>query len=434
MTRNLLTLAVLLIAFEAFAAEPVNLCEESRPGDCSRYQMELSLNGKMFIQQEGRRDPIPLEARARHRFLERTLTVDAGQIRRAVRHYEEARVKTLAGTDGSERVLSPERRLIAVDRRPEGSSCTCPLGLLTREELETVAGHFPPHALPGLLPGKPVAIGDRWTVDGATTQAACLFDGLSKNELTGKLVAVENGRARFVLEGVAEGMEAGAPVKLTITAEGSFDIASQRVITLIWKQKDERGEGPISPASEVEATITLTRETLSVAAAELSDTVISTLPREPDTTLRYLDPRGDYRFDYSRDWHITGETDSHLILRLLNGHELLAQATLMRWKPTLPNQRTGAAEFRQKIAEIPGWAEKSMLEEGEIPVDQGRRLLHHVALGEVEGRPVVQGFHLLSGPQGQQLSATIVMKPEKVKAVAPRDRALVTAILFLEKK
>lgn len=432
-TRIALTILAAALASAAFAAESVNLTEEAKTGDCSSYTLELRLSGQMFISQEGRKDPIALDALARHRFFERTLTVDAGQVRRAVRSYSEARVKSAAGTDASDRSLTAEHRLILVERKANGPLCTSPAGPLAREELEIVAGHFPPHALPGLLPGKPVTLGDRWTIDDAAAQAACLFDSISKNELTGKLAAVEGGKATFTIEGAAEGIESGSPVKLTITAEGSFDIAAQRITALVWKQKDVRAEGPISPASAVDATITLMRETHAGPPPELADAVVAALPREADATLRYSDPRGEYRFDYPRTWHITGETDTHLILRLLDGHELLAQATLTRWKPAGATQPTNAEEFRQRIAAIPGWVEKSLIEETERP-RKGRQLLRRVVNGEIEGRPVVQSFHLISETQGRQVAATFVMKPEKVKAVGSQDLDLAEAIQFLEKK
>ena len=70
------------------------------------------------------------------------------------------------------------------------------------------------------------------------------------------------------------------------------------------------------------------------------------------------------------------------------------------------------------------------MEDGEAPIDGGRWLYRVVAEGRMEETPVVQAFHLLAGPQGQQVVITFAMKPEKVKAVGARDLGFVNAIEF----
>src|SRR5262249_26029964 len=131
---------------------------------------------------------------------------------------------------------------------------------LTRDELDLVTEHFNPQCLPGLLPGKAVSVGDTWLVPDGAVQAACLFDAVGKAQLAGKLTAVRDGLATFTIDGTAEGIENGAKVSVTVSAAGTFDVASGRVTRLTWKQKDDRAQGPINPESQVEATVTLKRE------------------------------------------------------------------------------------------------------------------------------------------------------------------------------
>lgn len=415
-------------------AQTVNLTEETYPGDCSKYQLDLALNGNLILNQEGQKETLRLEARARHQFTERTLSVEGALPRKSARHYDQAEARVATGPNALDRSLAADHRLIVVDRRPDGVQSFCSAGPLTREELDTVAEHFHPHALPGLLPGKPVKVGDTWNVDAAAVQAACLFDGIVKHELTGKLVSADKGRAAFTIEGTAEGIETSAPVKLTVSATGIFDLNSKRIIELNWKQKDERGDGPVSPASAVEATIRLRREVIGFAPAELSDAVVRGLPREAVTDLRYTDPKGEFQFVYSRNWHITGQTDSALVLRLIDRGELIAQVTLTRWRKADEGKHATPDEFKKMVSELPGWAAKEIIEDSEVRVDGGRWLYRLAANGEVNGLPVMQVFHLLAGPQGHQLAATVAMKPEKMKVVGPRDLALVKAIEFTAKK
>jgi hypothetical protein len=266
-------------------------------------------------------------------------------------------------------------------------------------------------------------------VGNAAAQSACLFDGLVKNALTGKLTSVADGLAAFAITGTAEGIENGAKVALGVTATGKFHIASARVVELVWKQTDEREQGPASPASRLEAIAVLKREALAEEPKELREA--GTIPAEPPVNaglLRFADPKGRYQFNYPRDWHITGQTDDHLILRLLDRGELISQATITAWKKAEPGQHATVEEFKKAVGDSPGWAPTRDLEEGEIPVDGGRWLYRLAAEGKMENQPAVQTFHMLAGPQGDQVAVTFAMRPEKLKALATRDVSFVKAI------
>ena len=91
--------------------------------------------------------------------------------------------------------------------------------------------------------------------------------------------------------------------------------------------------------------------------------------RVPDllTQLRYTDPAGRYRFVHARDWHVVGRTPDHLILRLLDKGEFVAQATVTTWKKAEPGRHVEPDDFKKAIAQLPGWAPEEMLADGPIP-------------------------------------------------------------------
>jgi hypothetical protein len=415
-------------------AQTVNLTEAAAPGDCSRYTVELALTGNLLVTQDNGRQPIRLEAKARHRFTERTLAVEHNLPVKSARHYDEAVASAVVGGDKFDRTLAADRRLVVAQMTAEGAHCYCPAGPVTRDELDLVTEHFNPQCLPGLLPGREVKPGDVWDIGNPAVQAACLFDGLIANKLAGKLVEVKDGLAVFAIQGTAEGIEQGAKVSLNVTATGKFDPASKRVVELVWKQKDEREQGPVNPASQVEATVTLRREPFPAPPAELADAALAGVPRgDPPaflTHLRYADPKGRYQFVYPRDWHVTGQTDPHLVLRLIDRGEFVAQATVTVWKKADPGKHTPVEEFKKAVAESPGWVAVRVLEDGEQPTDGGRWLYRLCAEGRMGELPVVQSFHLLAGPQGDQVVVTLAMRPEKLRAVGTRDVGLVNAIEF----
>jgi hypothetical protein len=148
------------------------------------------------------------------------------------------------------------------------------------------------------------------------------------------------------------------------------------------------------------------------------------------TALKYADPKGRYSLVYPRDWHITGQTDQHLILRLLDRGEFVAQAAVVAWKKADAGKHTPADEFKKAVNGTPGWAASRLLEDAETASPDGRWLYRIVAEGKMDDLPVVQSFHLLAGPQGDQAAVTFAMKPDKVKAVGTRDRELVNALAF----
>jgi hypothetical protein len=426
-----------LVASAPFASAQVTLAEAPAAGECFRYGLELQLAGRMTISQEGMKQTIRLEAKARHAFAERTLAVADGLPSRSARHYQDAVASAVVDIEKIGRALPDDRRLVVAVRTSVGTSCFSPAGPLTRDELDLVTEHFNPQCLAGLLPGKAVSVGDTWAVDPAAAQAACAFDGLVKNALTGKLTATADGKATFTIEGTAEGIEHGAKVTLTVNATGTFDLAAKRITELTWKQKDEREQGPVAPASQVEATVTLKRQPLAEAPKELADAALADVPKGEVPAsmklLRHADPKGRYALVYPRDWHITGLTDQHLILRLLDRGEFIAQATVMHWKKAEPGKHTPADEFKKAANATPGWSAGRVLEDAETAAPDGRWLYRVVAEGKMDDLPVVQSFSIVAGPQGDQAALTVSMKPQKAKAVGARDRELLNAITFPRK-
>ena len=433
MPRRLAALLLAAAASPVFA-QPVPLAEPVVPGECAKYSIELAVSGNLFVTQEKGREAVKLEARARHVFVERTLAADAGLPLKTARHYETATATAVVGGERVERTLSPDRALIVARRDPSGPFCFAPAGPLTRDELDLVTEHFNPHCLPGLLPGKDVGVNDTWPVNDAAAQAACQFHRLARNGLTGKLTAVAGGLATFTVEGTAEGFENGGKVTLTVAATGTFDAARRRVVGLTWKQSDDRGASPVGPASKVEATVVLRREAPAAEPPALADAALGGVPKGDVpaalAALRHADPKGRYTLRYARDWHVTGETDSHLVLRLLDGGTFAAQATVSVWPPLPAGRRPAPDEFKKAVSGAKGWTATKVLDDREVPAGDGRWLYRFVAEGTLDGERVVQGFHLLAGPKGEQVVVVFTTHPGRAAAPADRDLALVRAVEF----
>ena len=420
-------------------AQSVKLGEELQPGEYHRYDLELSVNGKLKIDRNGKPDTLPLQAEASHRFVERIEAADArGGAGKVIRHYEKAKSNSVVAGEKSSRELAGDRRLTFAGRTETGTLHYSPQGPLFREELELIAEHFDTMVLAGLLPNKAIKPGETWAVAGEATQHACQFDGITKNELAGTLVSVDGGIAKFTIAGAAEGVEAGAATKTTVKASGVFDVKSNRITELNWEQTDERAQGPASPAAEVTATVVLKRAILSEEPKELTAAVREKIPagKVPAelTLLRYADVDGKYSFTYPREWVIVGRTNEHLVIRLVEKAEFIAQVTLSSWKKAEPGQHATAEEFKQSIAKLPGWEPTETTEDASVAAPAGHWLYKVAAKGKQDGADVLQTFYLFAGPNGDQIAVTVLASPDKGGKTSAREGQLLGAIVFPQNK
>jgi hypothetical protein len=272
---------------------------------------------------------------------------------KVARIYDDARAAISVDGVSSPRTLRKDRRLIIAQRQPDKLTCFSPVGSLTREELDLISEHFDTFVLAAIVPSKAVTTGESWKLDNPTVQALCLFDGLVSHDMTAKLTDVKVGAAVIGIEGSAKGIESGAQATVKVTATARYDLVKKRLVSLEWKQNDTRDQGPVSPAVNAEATLTITREPIA-QPKELNDAALATMPpgMEVPSDLRRLtvrDIKGRFELAFGREWQVTGQTDSHVVLRLLDRGEFVAQATVTPWQKMAPGQHTEPKDFRESV-------------------------------------------------------------------------------------
>jgi hypothetical protein len=431
------SMAVVFVAASAVRADSIPLVESIKPDEISKISLTMKLNGEMVVVQGGKTSNLKLTASAEHRFRERVLAVQSsGPLpTKVARYYDDARAVINVDGGANPRTLRSERRLIVAQRPSDTLICYSPSGSLTREELDTVSEHFDTLALTGLLPGKSVAIGDTWRISEPVVQALCQFDGLVSHELTGKLSEVKDGTAIITVSGSAKGIELGAQVAVKIAATARFDLAKKRLAALEWKQSDVRDQGPASPAVTAETIVTISRESIS-ESAELSEAAIAAVPQGfeiPDSLLRLVvsDVKRRFTIACSRDWQVTGQTEAHLVLRLIDRGEFVAQATITPWERAEAGKHTDGKAFREAMVAAPGWTFEELLQEGEIPDQHSGRWIYRVAArGQMDGIAVLQLFYLVAGPKGDQVVVAITFKPAQANKLGIRDAQLLDGLEF----
>ncbi len=428
--RLLTTVAVLFVVVPHGNAETYTLAEAVKAADCFDVQLDMKLSGEMRIRRGDKYVPMPMEASGTHHFAERVLSVGAdGLTDRAARVYAKAEATIAVNGDRSARTLRPERKLVVVQRGKDQPLVFSPTGPLRYEELGLTSEHFDTLTLAGLLPGKAVAIGDTWKIGNAVAQAVCNFEGLTEQSLSGKLLKADANVATFEITGLAGGIDQGALVKLTVQATGQFDLKAKRLVSLDWKQSDEREQGPVSPASHVQATTTLKRQAID-QPSNLSDVALVSVPSDDKvlaalTQLDYHDSKDRFDLLYSREWQIVSQTKEHVVLRLMERGDFIAQATLTPWPAAAKGKHLDPTDFKATMEQTPGWEPQKELQTGEVPIGDGLWAYRLSFLGKLDGVDVMQNYFIVAAPSGDQMVVTFTMTPKQADKLGSRDLALI---------
>jgi hypothetical protein len=433
-TRRLLTsLVAVLTAVSAARAQNVDLTEAPLADRCFRVELTMALKGKITVQQQGETMSFPHEAEARHVYVERVLVASGGVADKTTRHYEKAEATiTFNKQPGGKRALRHERAFMVAHRSKDEMLVYCPKGRLTREEKE-LTEHFDSLLVPGLVPGKAVAVGESWKLGTPAALALCDLDGLIEHDLTCKLDEVKDGLAAVSITGTAAGISMGAQVKLLVSARYQFDTKENRVVAVEWKQSDQRQQGPVSPALSADVVVQLKRTAIP-EPAELGKFALVQVPAEPPAALLdldYRDPRGRFEFHHGREWHVvSAEESTQLVLRLMDRGDFIAQATISPWKKGDPKETMSLEKFYEAMKTTPGWHEEHLLEKTELKADKGHALHRVTASGTLDDVKTVQSFYLVAGPKGEQLIVSFSVVPSQVQKLGARDLELVRNITF----
>jgi len=438
-SRTLCALLTLFLTAGLASAQTYTLAEDLKAGDCLRVRMRMTLSGELRISRDGKPVPLSESADASHEFAERILIVDkAGLAEKSARRYATAKASITVGKDRSERSLPADRGVVVAQRGRDQVLVYCPTTALSHEELEALE-HLDALTLTGLLPGKAVKLDESWKVASTTAQALGHFEGLTEHDLQGKLLEVKDDVATFAITGTASGIELGAFVKLTTDATGRFDLKKKRLVGLEWKEKDERDQGPASPASTFQVKTSVEREAIETPDT-LSDVALVSVPEgnaEPPAHVmhvRLTDPKGRFDLTHGREWTLVGQSPEHVVLRLMERGDFVAQATVTPWEPAEKGKHLSPARFHELMDRTPGWEVEKELQAGEVPAEGGRWIYRISALGQLDGSNVMQNFYLIAGPDGEQVVVVFTMTPKQAERLGSRDLSLAGSIDFPKKK
>jgi hypothetical protein len=435
--RWFLAAGVALVAVQSLPAQNVNLSEAPLEKQCVRNELTMQLEGKITINQDGKEMSFPHKASARHVYSERFLETSANVAEKSARFYASAESEISFNNDKAEkRSLRDKCRFIVAQRVRDRVMPFNPDVMLQREEAELLE-HFDTMSVSGLLPGKDIAVGKTWNVPNHVTTALCDLEGLTQQNLEGKLEAVEGKLAKISIVGKAQGINLGAQVSIIVNAKLTFDIQEQRIVTLEWKETDDRKQGPVTPTLTAEVTLKLTRTPIA-APETLNDFALvkvpaAKMPPAEMTSIRHQDAKSPYTLSYARDWHVVSPEDSpQLVMRNLEQSLFVAQATITPWKKIDPKMVMPIADFAAQMAKTPGWTEDKETDRTELKnLPKGQHTVYRVvASGSLDGVRTTQFYYLIVGVNGDQAIVTFSVDPQQVQRFGARDIELVRELTF----
>ena len=117
-------------------------------------------------------------------------------------------------------------------------------------------------------------------------------------------------------------------------------------------------------------------------------------------------------------------------MRLMDRGDFVAQVTLTPWTKAENGKHLAPEDFRQAMADTPGWELEDELQAEEVPAEGGYWVYRISALGDLDGAKVMQNFYLVAGPDGQQLVLAFTLPPKQADRLGTRDLSMAASLAF----
>ncbi|WP_435010837.1 hypothetical protein P12x_002123 [Tundrisphaera lichenicola] len=435
MVRNIVCVIILAVGSSSSGADQVVLRESGKPGDATRSTIEMKAEGTFQpASSPGTAEPKPLTLKVETRleFEERVATFDrSGEARVAVRQVLQAGATINGEVRPSSSALRPELSTLVASRREGSIVVVSAGGPLTRAELELLQGPGDPMALASLLPTRPVAVGDRWTVGDLAARNLSGYDALASNALEATLEALDEKSARVKLLGSIRGAALGGEGSMACDGAFTFDRQAQRVDRLTLRRAETRRPGPIEAGLDVRSTLTVGR-TSTPPSKPLDDDAFLARVIEPQPGLDLLEftaPDGQYSLLHDRDWHLYWDDTRQTILKRLDRGELVAQCNLSDGPNAGKGRHQDVGQFREDLRKALGDRFVKFVGQGEVDGNPAGGFRYKVSVQGRQGDAgVLWHYYLVAGPEGDQLIATFTLGLAQQAQFADQDLRLIGSL------
>lgn len=286
-------------------------------GTSLEVQTSVNLKGKMNdYKPDGKQaQTTAIRASGNSRYRERILDVSAdGEVTGSARRYLSASLDKEKADQKQRVVLRASADRIVFRRVNDQSTIFSPDGPLMAPELDLLQADSFTAAFAGLLPPKPVKVGDQWP---AKPVAASELTGVepirsgSLNCVLREVKSIDNATvARVNLSGTLSGPTDQGPTQMTIEGHLLFDLDTQFITYVLMNGRSEIMDSAGRVAGQLEGRYELTRRA-AIDDPRLSDAALKDLNLKPTpetTALLFESNDLGVRFIYPRNWEMTSVT------------------------------------------------------------------------------------------------------------------------------
>lgn len=374
----------------------------------TRIAYQLQIRGKMLVPAPtgGDNTSLKLSSSADFVFDQRQFpsAVTGPPALRAIRRFAQAGSRTVVGEDHMTTVQLPEAgRTIQV----LGSDSTLiqfsPEVRLTRQHVDLLQFSCDPLAVAGLLPGRAIQNeSEKWNTDAWVIPLLAGMDATVSQSAACHLVSLNPSEAVVGFDAQAEGAISGAPSKVQLRGQLTFDRTAAIITKLAGVRTETRGAGAVSPGLDITADIQWTQEIVT-PASNLPTELSAAPPAAAQLMLTLVTP-WRLRLVHPREWHLFHETNDLIILRMLHNGSLTGQCNLSRAATVPAGEFTAEEEFLESVRSQMATAGGSIATSEVLPNRSGWRVHHVRASSEAGQKTIVWDYYLCSADTGEQFS------------------------------
>lgn len=364
----------------SLAQDTVRLAEKFDPAEPYRVELKVTAAGKISVPLGKDKEPTTVVVSGSGTMIydEHPLPAD-DKSDRVVRMYREVEVRRTIGDRDQKAEIRPAVRRMVVMRSERGKKAPfSPDGPLAWGEIDVVSKDiFAPTLVVGLLPGKPVRVGDTWNLTPAAVADLTDLDPIDEGSLgvTFASVVTLDGRrfAKLAVTGTVKGSSEDGPTRQKLDGLAYFDLEIGRLSYLNLKGVQEM-LGPDGKAvGRIDGTFVMERRSAG-RVPELTAEALRNVDLKPtpdNTLLLYENADLGVKFLYPRRWRVGMVQGRQVTLEEPQGGGILLTVESPAGLPTAAQFQKETQDFlRQqkwtlsaspqlrRVAERPAWVDR----------------------------------------------------------------------------
>lgn len=294
--------------------QDVVIQESISAGASLEIQSSVNLKGKMVEYKPDSKEgkPTAIWASGGSRYRERILDVTPNrEVTGTARRYLSATLDKQKADHKERVVLRPAAERVVFRRASDQSMIFSPDGPLMAAELDLLQADAFTAAFAGLLPQKPVKIGDQWSAKPAAASELTGVEPIQSGSLNCVLREVKSTDdgtvARVNLSGTLSGPTDQGPTQMLIEGHLLFDLDTQLITYLLMNGRSEIKDSVGRIVGQLDGRYELTRRP-AIDDPRLSDAALNGLVLKPTpetTSLMFESSNLAIRFVYPRNWELT---------------------------------------------------------------------------------------------------------------------------------